>query len=236
MNMLNKQVKISNMGKSVFNNSFIISAAFIFSMMPAMLHGQVTSSGQMPQYLYPEFTKSNVLMKGGRINTAQMNYNLVSEKMVFISNDKYYDMSNPDQADTVFLNGSKFIPVGKSFYEVLVSQPIAFFIQHKGNLMSAGKPVGYGGTSQTASSTYISSIELSGLQTNLALPNDYIVNPAPVYWIRIGDTWSDFTNEKQFLALFPGKTTQIKSFIKENRIKFEKPENLIKLIKYCSEL
>ena len=234
--MLNKQVKISNMGKSALINLFMNSVAIIISVMPAVLYGQVNSSGEMPQYLYPEFSKSDVLMKGGRINTAQMNYNIVTEKMVFISNDNYYDMTNPEQADTVFINGSKFVPVGKSFYEVLVSQPIALFFQHKGNLMSAGKPVGYGGTSQTASANYISSIELSGRQTNLPLPKDYIVNPAPVYWIRIGDKWSDFTNEKQFLSLFPGKSSQIKSFIKENRIKIEKPDNLVRLVRYCSTL
>jgi hypothetical protein len=234
--MFNKHLKNSNMLKSALNNLFRISTAVIMSVIPAMIHGQVTSSGQMPQYLYPEFSKSDVLMKGGRTNTAQMNYNIVSEKMVFISNDNYYDLTNPEQADTVFINGAKFVPVGKSFYEVLVTQPIALFFQHKGNLMSAGKPVGYGGTSQTASANYISSIELSGRQTNLPLPNDFIVNPAPVYWIRIGDKWSDFTNEKQFLSLFPGKSSQIKSFIKDNRIKIEKPDNLVKLVKYCAIL
>ena len=224
------------MGKSALINLFMNSVAIIISVMPAVLYGQVNSSGEMPQYLYPEFSKSDVLMKGGRINTAQMNYNIVTEKMVFISNDNYYDLTNPEQADTVFINGAKFVPVGKSFYEVLVTQPIALFFQHKGNLMSAGKPVGYGGTSQTASANYISSIELSGRQTNLPLPNDYIVNPAPVYWIRIGDKWLDFTNEKQFLGLFPGKSSQIKSFIKDNRIKIEKPDNLVKLVKYCATL
>jgi hypothetical protein len=145
-------------------------------------------------------------------------------------------MTNPDAADTVMLNGCKFIPVGKAFYEVLVKQPIALFIQHKGNLLMAGKPVGYGGTSQVSSSNYISSLELSGLQTNLALPKDYIVNPAPVYWIRAGDKWSDFTTEKQFLALFPDKAALLKSFIKENRIKIDKPENVVRLVKYYASL
>jgi len=196
--MFSKQVIISNMGKSAFNKLFRISVAIIISVMPAVIHGQFNSSGQMPLYLYTEFSKSNVLIKRDRINTVQMNYNIVTEKMVFISNGTYYDLSNPEQADTVFINDSKFVPVGKSFYEVLVSQPIALFFQHKGNLLPAGKPVGYGGTSQTASANYISSIELSGRQTNLPLPNDYIVNPSQVYRIRIGDQWSDFTNEKQF--------------------------------------
>jgi len=46
--------------------------------------------------------------------------------------------------DTVYLNDSKFVPEGKIFYEVLLSGPIDLFIQNKGDLMPAGKPVGYG--------------------------------------------------------------------------------------------
>ena len=225
---------------SIMRNTIInLSLSIVLLMVSgssAILIGQTTSKGDMPQYLFSEFAGSEVLMKSGVINTPVMNYNTVTEKMVFLNNDKYYDMTNPESVDTVILNECKFIPVGKAFYEVLVAKPIALFIQHKGNLMSAGKTVGYGGTSQVASATYISSIELSGIQTNLTLPDDYIVNPALIYWIRIGEKWSDFTNEKQFISLFPDKSAQIKSFIKENRIKIDKPENLIRLVRYVATL
>jgi hypothetical protein len=118
----------------------------------------------------------------------------------------------------------------------LVSGPISLFLQHKGDLMAAGKPVGYGGTSQVASANYINAIELDGLQVNLQLPSDYIVKSSPVYWIRKGEEWFSFNGEKQFLKIFPDKANQIKGFIKENRIKFDKSENLVKLVKYCSTL
>jgi len=224
------------MKKTVFKKLSGYAAAFLFSGMTFILQGQSTSVGEMPQYLFSEFTKCDVIMKTGQINNTLMNYNIVTGKMVFLSNQKYYDLTNPEAVDSVMLNGCKFIPVGKSFFEVLVAKPIALFIEHKGNVLTAGKPVGYGGTSQVASSTYISSMELSGIQTNLPLPKDYIVNPATVYWIRRGENWADFTNEKQFLDLFPDKSAQIKSFIKENRIKIDKPENLIRLVRYVATL
>jgi hypothetical protein len=226
--------KYIQMKKIVSKNLSGFAAAFLLSCMTLILQGQTTSTGEMPQYLFREFTKCDILMKTGQINTTVMNYNIVTGKMVFLSNNQYYDLTNPEAVDSVMLNGCKFIPVGKSFYEVLVAKPIALFIEHKGNLLTAGKPVGYGGTSQVSASTQISSIELSGIYTNLPLPKDYIVNPATVYWIRREDTWSDFTNEKQFLNLFPDKSAQIKSFIKENRIKIDKPENLTRLVKYVA--
>jgi hypothetical protein len=211
-------------------------AALILSACPFLVDGQTNSRGEMPQYLFPGFSKSDVLMKGGKINTTSMNFNTVTGKMVFVNNEKYYDLTNPEMVDTVYLNGCRFVPVGKTFYQVLFSGPLTLYIQHKGTLMSAGKPVGYGGTSQTASSKYISSVEQSGYQFNLALPADFIVNPSNVYWIRSGDKWFDFTTEKQFLSIFPDKAQKLKAFIKENRIKIDRSENLIKLVEYASSL
>ncbi|MCU0461278.1 MAG: hypothetical protein MUF36_04590 [Bacteroidales bacterium] len=220
----------------VFKNLYGFTAAFLLSVVTLILQGQTTNTGEMTQYLFSEFTKCDVLMKNGQIHTTVMNYNIVTGKMVFLSNDKYFDMTNSEAVDTVMLNGCKFIAAGKSFYEVLVAKPIALFIEHKGNVSMAGRPVGYGGTSQVASSSYISSIERSGIQTNLPLPSAYVVNPSTVYWIRRGENWADFTNEKQFLSLFPEKASIIKSFIKGNRIKFDEPDDLIRLVKYCASL
>jgi hypothetical protein len=216
-------------------NRKLILIVFLLAGMLFKLSGQATSSG-LPQYLFAEFTKCDIKMKSGQTQIQEMNYNTVTEKMVFTRDKKYYDLTNPEMIDTIILQNCWFVPAGKAFYEVLVSGPMSLFLQHKGDLMSAGKPVGYGGTSQVASSNYINAIEMNGLQVNLQLPNNYIVNPSPVYWIRNENKWFSFTSEKQFLKIFPDNTVQIKGFIKENRIKFDKPENLIRLVKYCSTL
>lgn len=222
--------------KRIMKRKLVVLMVFLLTGMLFKLSGQTISTGSMPQYLFPEFIRCDIKMKSGQTQTQVMNYNTITEKMVFIRDKKYYDLTNPEMVDTIILQNCRFVPAGKAFYEVLVSGPVTLFYQHKSDLMSAGKPVGYGGTSQVASSTYINAIEIDGLQTNLQLPSDYIVKPAPVYWIRKGDEWSSFNGEKQFLKIFPDKTGQIKGFIKENRIKFDKSEHLIRLVKYCSTL
>jgi hypothetical protein len=102
--------------------------------------------------------------------------------------------------------------------------------------MSAGKQVGYGGTSQLASSVYVTSVELSGGRYNLPLPADFIVKITPVYWIRRNNEMSSFLTEKQFINLYPERAKEIKAFIKENRIKIENREHLKKLVNFCSSL
>jgi hypothetical protein len=215
---------------------FKVVVIIILFSTPLLVSSQANKNGSMPQFLFDEFTDCNVLMKNGQVQTPLLNYNTISEKMVFTRDNKYYDLTNPEMVDTVYIQNRKFVPVGKMFYEALFFGPVSLYVQHKGSLLPAGKAVGYGGTSQVASTNYISSIKLSDTQVNLPIPGDYEVKISTDYWIQKENNWFDFNNEKQFLKLFPDKEAKLKSFIKENRIKFNRQDDLIKLVKYCSSL
>lgn len=197
---------------------------------------QTNSEGEMPQFLFSDFTTGTVKMKNGKTQSIMLNYNTITEKMVYKQNEKLYDMISTDMIDTVFIKNSRFVPKGKAFYELLVEAPFALFIQHKGNLMSPGAPAAYGGYSQVSSSKYLSSIGLEGGYYNLKLPQDFIVKPEPVFWIKNGEDFQSFVSEKQYLKIFPGKEPELKKFIKQNRIKFDRIPDLIRLVKYANEI
>jgi hypothetical protein len=200
------------------------------------LKSQTNTDGSAPQFLFPGFTPGIVKMKNGRSQTIILNYNTVSEKMVYEKEGVLYDMVNTEMIDTVFLQNSKFVQAGKVFHEVLLIAPISLFVQHKGELLPPGAPAGYGGTSQVSNTKLLSSVELSSGYYNLKLPADYIVKADPVYWIRKENNMYSFINERQFLKIFPDKETEFKQFIKQNRIKFDKLSNLVRLVEHCNEL
>ena len=216
----------------------IIRAMLIFLIagLPAVVKCQSNTDGSMPQYLFDDFSKSTVRMKNGQVMTPEMNYNTVTGMMVFIKDETYYDLINSELIDTVYLNSFRFIPVGKVFYEVVANGTISGFIEHKGNLLPAGKPVGYGGTSQVASADYVNVVNLSGGQFNLEIPSDYIVRKTSVCWIRKGTEWISFETEKQLLKLFPEKASQIKAYIRENHLKIDKSEQLGRIVRYIAAL
>jgi len=62
------------------------------------------------------------------------------------------------------------------------------------------------------------------------------VVPSSVYWIRAGNAWFDFETEKQLLKLFPDKSSQMKEFLRANKIRIDKPESVAKLIDYLNKL
>ena len=212
-------------------NIFTVVLLFII----LQLNAQTNSDGSSPQYLFPGFSLGQVKMKNGKGQTTMLNYNTITERMVYEKDGNLYDLVNTEMIDTILLQNSVFVPVGKVFYEILLNAPISLFIQNKGELMSPGAPAAYGVTSQVSSTKYMSSIELSSGYYNLKLPADYVIKTDNIYWIRKDNSMYSFLNEKQFIKLFPGKEGELKQFIKQNRIKFDKLPDLVKLVEHCNE-
>jgi len=208
--------------------------SFIILVLP--LKAQTRPDGSAPQFLYPEFTKSKVRMKNGQVQNITLNYNTVSEKMVFQKDEKLYDMSNPEMVDTVFLQDSRFVPVGKVFYRIVIAAPVAFYAQYKGELQPPGTPAGYGGTSQVSNTKNMSSVQLSTGYYNLDLPADYTVKTNIIYWFSKDGKMLSFVTERQFLKLNPDKETEIKQFIKQNKIRFDRLPDMVKLAEYYNQL
>jgi len=212
----------------------VVTAIFIFLSPVAFTQEEEQSA--MRQYLFPAFNVGSVKTKTGNPKNLILNYNTITEKMVFEQKGQYYDLIGQASVDTIFLLGKKFIPYGKFFLEVIWQDKISLGIQHRSSLHAPGKPVGYGGTSELAASDYLSGVELSSGYYNLKLPNEYVVKYSPVNWVKIGDTWERFLTIKQFIKLFPDYSDELNQFIKKNRIKFDRSEDLIKLTEYSNSL
>lgn len=229
-----KQNNMKHLNKYYFLKAII--SGVVLWLSPIQLMPQANSNSSSPQYLFPEFSKSTVKLKNGQTHSTMMNYNIVSQNMVFEKNDKLMDLMNTEFIDTIFMQNSKFIPAGKFFQEVVIEGPVSFFIQHKGRLEPLGKPAAYGGTSQTSSTSTYTGVNTGAGYYNLKIPDDVVVKVEPVYWIRKSDVMFQFTSKKEFLEIFPDQADKINQFIKKNRIKMYNRSDLIKLVDYCNEL
>jgi hypothetical protein len=218
-------------------NLTILSIFFlIYSDLVMPVEAQIISEGPSAQFLYPDFEDGKVIMKNGQINSLKMNFNTLTERMVYQKDNNLYDISNPEMTDTVYLHQNKFIPIEKAFYEVLFNAPVPFFAQYKGILLPPGTPAGYGGNSQVSNTKLQSSFETSQGNFNLDLPSDYKVRIDLIYWLKIYGKMVSFTNERQFLKLYPSKELELKQFIKQNRIKFDKPADIKELAEYFNKI
>jgi hypothetical protein len=197
---------------------------------------QDKSGENLQQYLFPSFTKSLIKTKAGKEVNIMLNYNMVSEKMVFDQKGQYFDLANPEQVDTAYIENRKFIPHGKEFVEVAVTGNYPFYIQHKSDLQAPPRPGAYGTTSELTSSNYLSGYQTDIGYYNFKLPQGYTVKVSTFFWFRKGEEWFRINSEKQVPKIFPESEDKIKDFIKENRIKAERTNDMIKLGIFCNGL
>jgi hypothetical protein len=193
-------------------------------------------SKKLPQFLFPEFQNGIVKLKNGNSYTAPLNYNLVDEELIFFQNGVYRTPDKPEEIDTAIIKNIKLVPVNKMFYEVLTKGTVTMFIQHKSKYTSVGTATAYGLTSQTNAPLTITTVRTGNQVRNLEMPDNVQVTASNLYWVRIKDEYSKFTSERQFLKIFPQYESELKGYIKQNKIDIKNSDDLIRLGHFCNQL
>lgn len=190
---------------------------------------------ELSHYILPDFTNGTVIMKSGGKNVALLNYNSLTEEMIFDDKGKKLAIGPVEQIDTIIIEGRKFFPVQGKFVELLYHNEYELYAIHKCSVVEPGKPAAYGGTSQTSSTTSYSSIFAGGQAYELALPDGFTTKPYTDYYLKIDGKLNMFLSIRQLSKLFGDKSEQFKKYTKENKVNYEKQETLIALIKFMEE-
>jgi len=213
-------------------SSLLISFSLILFQC---LVAQPSTKKKLPQFLFSDFLPADIKMKTGPDITLDLNYNTVTGKMVFKMGGNLYDMVNPKSVDTVYLQQCVFVPYDTVFMEVISKGAIAFFILHSSYVSMRSKPE-MKGTSQVSSSNFYAEGNSATVYFNQKLPSGFVVKPSTVLLVRVDEAFTEFTNERQLLKIFPDYADQIKLFIKESHLKFDNKPDLIRIGKYCNDL
>ncbi len=214
---------------------FCLTLAFLMSIH--FLYAQ-NRTKEITHYIYPEFVDGTVLMKNGRKNEVSINYNSISEEMIFVKGSLKLAIGNTESEliDTIYMDDKKFIRLGGKFVEILhQSNTCDFFVQYKCKLDYPGKPVGYGGTSETAAVDAYSVNYSNGVVYELELPDDYDTNPYLIYYLKQEGTIHEITNLRQLMKRFREKQDQFKSYVKANNVKFENIDQVVALVAYLDD-
>lgn len=108
---------------------------------------------KLVHYVFDEFSPGTVKMKSGETSNQVLNYNILTNEMIFDNEGKYLAISHPENIDTVYINERRFIPLNNKFYEVLIAPGMPLLLEFSASVSEPGTSTGYGGTSSTTAST-----------------------------------------------------------------------------------
>ena len=181
-------------------------------------------------YSYTEFIMGNVYFKNGQSYPAKLNYNSLFQEMQFI--DRKGDTLSLIDAATIkqiVINTDTF------FYDKGYVKQVADY----GKIKLAGKEFiafadrqklgGYGGESSGRIDTYKSIQDGTTFKELVAREILTFVKRTVFYF---GDEFNHFreANKKNLLNLYPSKSKEIKSYLKENKMNFSDEVDLKKMI------
>jgi hypothetical protein len=188
---------------------------------------------QLTQYLFPEFTEGSVLQKSGTVVKTKLNYNTLTQEMIFKQGDQNLALADPASVDTVYLDNEKFIYANNVFYEVAVAAPVSLYIQYSSEINSSGNETGFGKT-QTSAASGLTDLKNSGKAYSLSLTEEYTIRNKTNYFLKKAGNFIAVNNIKDVKKIFPEKAGLIDDYAKKNKVNFKRADDVIKLVEFCN--
>lgn len=210
-------------------NYYFLFCSLIFFSSNAQLK---TAEGD--HYLFTEFSPGIVLLKTGKEDHKLLNYNSLSEELVFKNGGEMLAVP-PEQLariDTVFIKERRFVILNNKFVELLHRSGWVLYVEHKCTLREHGKDAGYGGRSQTSAINTPSAVRLEGVVYNLKLPDGFETKRYSVYWLKKDGPPRPFSSLKQLKKFYKGKGSAMDDYLEKHDVEYEDQEIIVQLINH----
>lgn len=185
-------------------------------------------------YRYPSFTKGMVYLKNGDQSSALLNYNALAGEMQFLNGLDTLSLAKEDMirlltigSDTFYFNNG-YMELIESNKNVKLARKVTI------KLASAQRKGAYGQSLASGADTY-RGISNGNHITNLVIQEDMTLVKEPEYFF--GNENNKFlpANKKNIIKLFSKQENKLSRFIDENKINFQKEEDLKMLISFLKD-
>jgi hypothetical protein len=192
---------------------------------------------ELSHYVFEDFKNGMVLMKDGTSRGAVLNYNSLSEEMVFSEKGKKWAIADEEilRIDSIFIENRVFFLLNNKFVELLFNSDTEFYAEYRCNVQSPGRPTAYGGTSRSTTSTSYGQLTYQTHIYELKLPDEFEVDPYIIYWLKKDGELHRILNLRQLNKIYSDKRNLIRDYQKENHVIFKQPETVVRFIEFLEE-
>ncbi|SFP67588.1 hypothetical protein [Parafilimonas terrae] len=194
------------------------------------------SLSSISYYLFPGFSDAIVKLKDGNTLKSKMNFNLTICQLEFISpQGDTLVIAEPSAVDSIYCNNEVFFFANNIYYQVIASagaiklavERTASYVPVKIGALGLPDHVGSG------IETYKSFFLYTGLKT-LVASEDVEITVRTTYVLVTGNTQFNRANKNSFIKAFPANEQKIKTYLKQNRVSFDKAGDLEKFFLFCA--
>lgn len=189
-------------------------------------------------YVLPKFAEGYVMMKGGRTQQMLLNYNTVTEEMVFKRGETLLAIGKEElkEVEYVRIDDRTFVLVAGKFYELLYEGERSLYAEHKNIVIPPGNPAPYGGTSHVSSVDQYSGVSSTGsMYYKMYLPDGYKLKPSVSYFVKRGESFSRANSLNQLRRHYSDKREAFDKYTKENKVKFENILQMTQLAEFLDK-
>lgn len=211
----------------------------LLSILCCAVSGVYAQTKEGNPFLFDDYQDAVVIMRNGMQVKGKMNYNLLSEKFYFVDDkdeNKAKILANVEEVNIIKFGDRVFFPEKGAGVEILSSEPL-LYVQYKGSARDKPKAGGYGGVSAVSNTQTYS---ISGSTGNVSATSDGVQlelgNRYNVYWVEKKGKKKEIRNMKQYLKLNSAHKAELEKYIKENGVKFEDVQQMLKLCLYADSL
>ncbi|MDE5677940.1 MAG: hypothetical protein K2G02_08710 [Phocaeicola sp.] len=210
----------------------------LFYLMASAYFSAFGQTGSI--FLFEQFVNAKVHFKNHAVTVYAMNYDANNGKMFFEQNGTRMELTGVHAIDTIAWGKRSFIPQGRRFWEVQRLDNGIVYIDWLIKAIHLGKKGVFGlpsqGTIQTlklhdfggGTPGYTPYDNQSAYATDMwRRKNDN------TYYISVGGNLCKVKSVKHLYKLFPEHETEIRTYVKDEKLDIKDPLSALHLLNYC---
>jgi len=192
-------------------------------------------------YLYSDFAEGKVFYKSGNTESRYLNIHVLENRLHLVDGENISELKSTNNIAKVEIGWDTYLPIEGRFYQLISegSTGSSLVLIISGDFRSLLEGSGaYGASSNSLSTTNLSSLEIggnAGSMNHMNLKNNKDAGrDVPLvkkyFFVFGGNLVPTKSKDVEKSLLDSGKRKELKAFVKANKIKWNRPEDLAKLL------
>ena len=187
------------------------------------------------RYFYPQFVQGQFVLNNNQISTVMINYNMLSDAIEFLQGNDTLILIRKGDLKYVIAESDTFVYMS-GYMKPIYNQKLKVYCKDRFYLKEILKRGAMGTVNRSAGIGSFSDFEQEGVRYDIIVPDDMVYRREVSYHITTPRGTLEPFKKANILMLFRYHRANINRYIKDNKISFEKQEDIIKLAEYLSTL